>query len=115
VRGFEHLLVCDAQYFFKNAINISQHLVVPKPENEVAAIFEILSPARVLLSLSDVLTTIELNDQLDARTAEIDDKTIECHLPPKFQTNKAITAQPEPQVSFSVGLLLAQLTCNLDR
>ena len=114
MRGFEHLLVCGAQNFFKNTVDVLQNLVVPKPQNEIAAVFQILGPARILLPLFNMLTTVKLDDQLYARTAEVDDKSIERHLPAKFQTGKAVAAQLEPQISFSVGLLLAQLTRNFD-
>jgi len=114
VRGFEHLLVCDAQYLLKNAIDILQHLVVPKPQNEIAAVFQIFGPARVLLPLFNVLSTIQLDDQLCVGAAEIDNKSVERHLSPEFQAAEAVAAQSEPQRSFGIGLLPAQPTSNFD-
>ena len=96
MRGFEHLLGRCAQYFLKHPVDVLQDLIVPKPQNKIAAVFEILGPARVLLPLFDMLTTIQLDDQLYARTAEIDNKAIERHLSPKMQAADAVIAQLEP-------------------
>ena len=114
MRGFEHLLACPAHDLFKNAIDVLQDFVVPKPQDEITAVFEVLGPARVLLPLFNVLATIKLDDQLCSWTAEIDDKSVERHLSPKFQAAEAVVAQLEPQRSFSIGLLPAQPTCNFD-
>ena len=85
-----------------------------KPQNEIAAVFQIPGPARVLLPLFNVLATIQLDDQLCDRTAEIHDKTVQRHLTPEFQAAEPAVAQLEPQRSFSIGLLPAQLTRNFD-
>jgi len=107
-------LVCAVQYLFKNAIDISQNFIVPKPQNEIATVFQILGPARVLLPLLKVLATVELDDQLCDWTAKIHDETVQRHLTPEFQAAKTIVAQLEPKISFSIGLLPAQLTYHFD-
>jgi hypothetical protein len=114
VRGFERLLVCPARDLLKNAVDVAQDLIVPKSQNEITAVFQILGSARVLLALFNMLTTVKLDDQFCVWTAEINDKAIEGHLPPEFQPAKPLVAQLEPQRSFGIGLLPAQLPRNFD-
>jgi len=77
VRGFERSLVCAARYLLKHTIDVTQDLIVPKPKNEIAAVFQIPDSARVLFPLFNMLTTVKLHDQSCTRAAEIDDKSIE--------------------------------------
>ncbi len=102
------------RYLLKDAVDVAQHVIVPKAQNKVAAVFQIPDPARVLLPLFNVLATVKLHDQFCAGAAEIDDKSIERHLSPELQAAEPAVAQLEPEVSFSIGLLPAQLTSNFN-
>jgi hypothetical protein len=76
VRGFECLLACPAQYLFKNAINIPQDVIVPKAQNEITAVLQILGSKRVSYLLVGVLTAIEFDDEFSVRAAEIDNEPL---------------------------------------
>jgi hypothetical protein len=107
-------LVGDAQYLFKNPIDVSQYVIVPKTQNKIATQLQIPGSARILLGLLDVLPTIKFDHKLRVRTAEVDDKSIERHLSPKLQATKPPIAQLEPQITLGIGLMPAQATRDLD-
>jgi hypothetical protein len=64
--------------------------------------------------LFNVLTTVQLDEQLRGGAAEVDDKSVERHLSPKLQA-KLMVAELEPEATFGIGLLPAQPTHNFDR
>jgi hypothetical protein len=72
VRGFERLLIDRVQYLFENAIEIPQHIVVPKAQDEITARFQILGSTRIIRMLICVLPIIEFDDELCVRAAEVD-------------------------------------------
>jgi hypothetical protein len=114
VRGFERLLVDCSQYLFQNTIDVSQHVVSPKPQDKIATYFEIVSSAQILFGLIGVLAAIKFDHKLGVRAAEVDDKSIERHLSPKLQATKPGIAQLEPQITFGISLIPAQATRDLD-
>jgi hypothetical protein len=114
VRGFERLLVDCVQYLFEHAIEILEHFVVPKPEDEVTTRFQILGSTRILLSLLVVLAAVEFDDELRVWATEIDDKSVQRHLAPELQTAKPSVAQSKPQNALGIGLMPSQATRGLE-
>jgi hypothetical protein len=49
---------------FNNAVDIAQHVVVPKAQNEIAIGFQIGCALCVFGAMLGVLSTIKLNDQM---------------------------------------------------
>ncbi len=57
----------------ENPLEIRQHIVVPEAEHSVTLGMERRRAFGIELTARRVLPTIDLHDQLDLRTAEIDD------------------------------------------
>jgi hypothetical protein len=61
-----------------------------------------------------VLPAVQLNDQPSGLAAEIDDITIDRHLPAKFQSAQTTIPQLKPQRALGAGLIVPQLSRNRD-
>jgi hypothetical protein len=57
---------------------------------------------------------VNLHNESCIWAAEIDDKSIERHLPPEFPPAKPTVAQTEPKNSLGVGLMPPQSSCRLN-
>jgi hypothetical protein len=58
---------------FNNAVDIAQHVIVPKPQNKKAKGFKISGSLRVFGAPLGVLSTVKLNDQTCGLAAKIHD------------------------------------------
>jgi hypothetical protein len=114
VRGFDRLLGNRVQNFFEHAIEILQYLIVPEAQNEIATGFQIFSPAQILCKLISVLPTIKLDYELGIRTTEVDNETVQRHLPPKFPSVQSPIAEPEPKDAFGIRLVSSQAPRDLN-
>jgi len=70
---------------FQNAVDVRQYVVIPKSEDSITLGFQKLGPPHVTFDLSGVLTAVDLNDNLQAMTGEIDNVVTESHLPAKMR------------------------------
>ncbi len=58
---------------FEHAINIIQHVVVPKADDVIPTLFQRGRPFAVRLSSFAMLATVDLNDQFSFERNEVDD------------------------------------------
>jgi hypothetical protein len=112
VRGFGRLLVERVQNLFEHAVRISHHVIVPKPEDEIPACFQISRSVCILLNTVGMLPAINLHNEPCVRAAKIYDEAIERHLPAKLPSAEPALAQAEPQDSLCIRLLSAQSPCH---
>jgi len=105
-------LIERAQDDFKHTLEIVHHVVVPKPEDEITACFQVSGSVCVLLNAIGMLPAINLHHELCVRAAEIHDEAIERHLSAEFPSAEPAVAQTKPQDSFCVRLLSTQSPCH---
>jgi hypothetical protein len=98
-------LVGRAQNRLQHAFCISQDIVVPKSENEIAHGFERFRPAAIALLRLIVLPAIDLHDELCVRTIEIDNESIYGSLPLELPAAKPAIAHAKPQHALRVRLI----------
>src|SRR5512146_3234323 len=83
VRGF---MTRSSDDRLDNTVDIYQHVIIPKTQNQIAKCLKISGPLRVIRATLTVLTTIELDDQPRGLTAEIDGVRFDRHLPTKLHS-----------------------------
>src|SRR5207245_1891246 len=59
----------------------------------------------VLLDLFRMLTTVDLNNELCIRTAEINDELVDGRLPSELKSKKSSITQTKPQHAFRIRLI----------
>src|SRR5262245_24623716 len=91
-----------------DTIRVSQHVVVPEAQDEIAHGFQDRGSCPVLFGPLRVLPAIELHDHASICANKIDHVAIDRRLPTKLPTGEAAVAQTEPQHAFRVGLVAAQ-------
>src|SRR5262245_3538870 len=91
-----------------DTIRVSQHVVVPEAQDEIAHGFQDRGSCPVLFGPLRVLPAIELHDHASICANKIDHVAIDRRLPAKLPTGEAAVAQTEPQHAFRVGLVATQ-------
>jgi hypothetical protein len=95
------------QNLVKHTVNVLHHVVIPKSQNEITGIHQVLRSLFILLHTICMLPAIDLQDELCIGTAKIHNEAIERHLSPEFPSTKPTVTQAEPQHPFRIGLMSA--------
>jgi hypothetical protein len=90
-------LIDRAQNLFQHAINISNYVVVPKPQDEITHGFQDRSSVGVTPPLHIMLAAIKLKDQFRLHAEEVHDETINRDLSLELPTREPAIAQPKPE------------------
>src|SRR5579872_1632983 len=69
----------------KHALDIGQHIGVPKSQYAIALRLEKFGPSCIAFRLLRVLSTVDFNDDLQIMAGEIDDVAAKPHLPSKMR------------------------------
>ena len=93
---------CD---LLKHAVEISHYIVTPEAKYAITHCFQNSGSIGVPIDLLPVLTTVDLNDELGIRAAEIDNELIDGSLPSELKTKKSSITQPKPQHALRIGLM----------
>jgi hypothetical protein len=78
------MLIGRAQNLFEHAVHILHHVAIPKSKHEITHRLEDSRSVRITFGVMGVLTAIKLHDQLGVGAEEVDDKTLDRHLPLEF-------------------------------
>ena len=93
-----------------DAIEISFHVVVPEPKRFETFIGE-MAISRFIFAVSGMLATVDFYDQLASEADEIEDVTIERHLPLELEAFQLASAQRLPQHVLRPGGVGAHVPC----
>jgi hypothetical protein len=91
-----------------DCLEVIHQLVVPKSKNLKALRLEVGHPLSIEILLVEVLVTIQLDDQLLPRGAEIDKVGSDGGLTAEIDTAQAVGTQISPESGFRFGLVVAQ-------
>src|SRR6185312_812718 len=105
VRGF---LTRSRDDRLQDAVNIAQHIVVPKAQHQISVGLELRGALRILGDVLGVLTAVQLHDQPSGFAAKIDHVSFDRHLPPEFHSVKPPVAQSKPKRAFGIRLIAPQ-------
>src|SRR5215211_2950450 len=83
-----------------HAIHILHHLIVPEADHFVATGFQVFSAFCIVFNLLQMLTSIKLDDQFLARSAEIDNIVANGVLISKMNTFQSMSSKSCPQFDF---------------
>ena len=72
----------------ENRFQFSHHLIIPIPQHSKSLHFKPTRSLPVVIQLFAVLPSIQLNDQAELHTNEINDEIAQRHLPLEFQAHK---------------------------
>src|SRR5262245_13067283 len=108
VRGFRRLALKCAQDRCEPTFKIAHHLVVPEPEHEITARFQVSPSIFIFLRATCVLAPVKLDDEPRVRATAVRDKAVERPMATKFPSAKSAIAQAEPPDWLRIGLLPAQ-------
>lgn len=97
--------------FSQDAVDISQHVVIPEAHDDIAARRQVRGTLLVSLISRRVLPSVELDNEPRRLTTKIDDVIPDRRLPTEFQSVQTPVTQTKPQDSFCVGLLTPQTSC----
>jgi len=95
------------RYRSQNALNISEYIMVPKPNDAEPLRFE-KSGARCV-TLETVVPTIDLDNELDIKTDKISYVRRNRNLPPEFCLENLSVSELRPQQGFCFGGVAAQV------
>jgi hypothetical protein len=79
--------------------------VVPETHNLIAALVQTFGSTLICLSLSSMLSAIELNYEVAFRATEIHNVTTDGMLAAELTAVCLAGTQPHPELAFSVGLI----------
>jgi hypothetical protein len=91
----------------QHAVDISNHVVVPKAQDAVAMLDQPLIACGVAL-VGGVLSTIDFNDQPALAADEVDNERSHWLLADEFLAVNGATAQPIPKLEFGMGGLMPE-------
>ena len=95
-----------AGYRRQDALDVFEHVVVPKPDNCVAAHLQPIGAARIGIGLLGVLPVIKFNDEFGIWAEEIDDIWSHRDLALEPRTVHLLTPHPRPRPLFRFGRVL---------
>ena len=78
------MLIDRAQNLFEHPVRVSYNVVIPESKHEITHRLEDSRSVRITFGVMGVLTAIKLHDQLGVGAEEVDDKTLDRHLPLEF-------------------------------
>ena len=84
------------QDFLRNALGISQNVIIPESQNDVSHGLKAFGSVGIAGFIFIVLTTVELDDELHILTNEINDKPVDRRLAIEFQTCESAITQAKP-------------------
>ncbi len=87
---------------FKNAVDIGQHIVVPKSQDAIAVIDEPAITDTVMLAVH-MLTAVDLDDKSSLATNEVCNIRSDRLLPNEFEPIDRARSQPIPKLAFGIG------------
>ena len=93
---------------FDNTVEILEHVIAPKTENQIAETFQFRRSFCIFRTSLGVLPAIKLNDQTSGLATEIDHIGFDRHLTPKLQRIEPTVSQSEPQCALSIGLIATE-------
>jgi hypothetical protein len=102
-------LIHRAQNVFEHTIGITEHVVIPIAQNEIAHSLQNIRSIRVHCSALIMLPAIELHDELRLCAAKVDNKSLDRYLPLELPAGKSSIAQTKPEHTLGIGLILPQL------
>lgn len=74
-----------------HTFDVLHHLMIPKPENAIAACLQIPGPFGIVLFLLQMLAAVQFEDEFLARRAEINHILSNCMLIPKVSAFKPMS------------------------
>ena len=92
-------------------LGLSEHLVIPEPDDPIASLLEPLATLPVLCGLLQVLRAVQLHDQLSLQADEVYDVGAQRMLPAELAVEQLTPSQACPQGPLGIGHVLAQLLC----
>jgi hypothetical protein len=95
-------------YRFENAIDIAQHVVVPKADDVTTPLLENSRTLRVFGGTQLMLTTVNFDDEFLIERNEIDDVVCDRHLSPELDSVELSTTQSGPEQFFCLGRVAAE-------
>jgi hypothetical protein len=93
----------------KNAASISEHIIVPEADHAETKAFDVTRPLLITSTISIVLATVNLDDELRLLAKEVGEVVPHGDFPPKFPPLQSAGAQMRPQLLSGIGLLASQL------
>jgi hypothetical protein len=93
----------------QNALDISQHVVVPKSENGIALFLQPLRSRGIARNSLCMLPAVDLDNEARLFTQEIDDKSAHRDLPAKLGSLKSSATQVIPKSPFRIAGFRAQI------
>jgi hypothetical protein len=87
-----------------------QHIVVPIAKHTISMLLQDLRADFVCIGLLDMLSTIQLDHQLDLRANEIRDVASDRDLPSELEFRQLVQSQMPPKMPFGIGRLITQFT-----
>src|SRR6266498_739326 len=91
--------------------DVSQHFIVPEPENPIAVSFEERSTLRIGFTLTCVLPAVQFDDELYFGTTEVGDEWPDGMLAPDLGPGELPITQPPPERSLGIRLVAAKAPC----
>src|SRR6266540_3590226 len=91
--------------------DVSQHFIVPEPENPITVSFEERSTLRIGLTLNCVLPAVQFDDELYFGTTEVGDEWPDGMLAPDLGPGELPITQPPPERSLGIRLVAAKAPC----
>ena len=108
MRGTRSCLIDGTQNVFQHTLNISNYVIVPKPQDEITHGFQDRGSACVTYISLIMLAAIKFKDEFGLRAKEIHDKAIDRDLSLELPTREPAIAQTEPQQSLGICLMPMQ-------
>jgi hypothetical protein len=93
----------------KHSIGFHQHLVIPEANHPIPGSIQLFGPQLIVGRLIQVLTAVQLNDQLNFYAGEIRNKARNWILATEFQSTHLSTAEKLPQPSLGIRRVAAQV------
>lgn len=94
----------------QNPVYVSEHVVIPKSQNEESLIAKPPITSFVIICLLSVLSAIKFDNQSLLQAYEIDDVASQRLLATKFATVKLPITKLLPEQSLGIGWILPQLS-----
>jgi hypothetical protein len=97
------------QNHLKHAFGIRQHIIVPETQKVVPHDLQLPCSMCVVRHLLEMLTAIQLHDQLRIYACEVDDVTADFMLSAEFESMQLSIAEIAPQLLLRIRHSCAQL------
>ena len=98
---------------FKHRFRPQQHIIIPEAQYAIAARLDHPRPRIIVFACIQVLSTIELDDELRRDTDKIHDVFSDRVLATEFMIRQMLVSEVMPQATFGIGRCVTQFTCTV--